>query len=417
MATLTFRDLSFEDHSKQFITVRLLRNFTFTIPKAELAKLGEYTIQRERITFPALSEREASNKFNRLIAAHIRGLRNVANNRPSVYIHQGSGIPLFGSRTFGIVDKGSSLLEVKPLTSCNISCTFCSVDEGIASRKTFYYVIEEEYLVGELAKLMAYKGNPDTHVYLNPHGEPTMYARLIELVRDMRSIDSINRISVITSGSLLTEQYLDQLAAAGLTHLNISLNAYDAEEAKALAGTHAYNVERVRRMIAYSAAKHKGMQIILTPVWLDGQNDAQIEKVIAYGKSLNLPARIQKFCINKHGRNPAEEIPWEQFFAKLKALEQKHGVKLQEEVYALPETKELPKPFQKGNIVKARIVCKGRNPRERYAVAGSKAGAVPEFGISGDRLICVQGCTAENGETVKIRITKDAHNVYYGEEM
>lgn len=417
MAMLTFRDLSFEDHGKSSITVRLLHNFTFTIPKAALEKLGAYTIQRDGIIFPKLSEKEASNKFNRIISVHVGNLRNVANNKPSVYLHKASGIPLFGSRTFGIVDKGSSLLEVKPLTSCNISCTFCSVDEGIASRKVFYYVIEEEYLAEELAKLMAYKGNPDTHVYLNPHGEPTMYARLVELVQDMRSIKGINRISVITSGSLLTEQYIDQLAAAGLTHLNISLNAYDAEEAKVLAGTHAYNVERVRKMIEYSAAKHKGMQIILTPVWMGGQNDEQIEKVITYGKRLGVAVRIQKFCINKHGRNPAEEIPWEEFFAKLAKLEEKYGVKLQEEVYALPETKELPKPFQKGNLVKARIVCKGRTPRERYAVAGSKAGAVPEFGISGDRLICVQGCTAEDGETVKVRITKDAHNVFYGEEV
>ena len=127
MATLTFRDLNFEDHGKPHITVRLLRNFTFTIPKAQLEQIGEYTIEREKINFPKLSEKTAGNKFNRLIAEHIPQLKNIANNKPSVYVHQASGIPLFGSRTFGIVDKGSNLLEVKPLTSCNISCTFCSV--------------------------------------------------------------------------------------------------------------------------------------------------------------------------------------------------------------------------------------------------------------------------------------------------
>lgn len=233
----------------------------------------------------------------------------------------------------------------------------------------------------------------------------------------MRKIKGIHRVSIITSGSLLTEQFIDELAAAGLTHLNLSLNAYDAEEAKQLAGTPAYNAERIRKLAEYAVAKHRGkLQLIIAPVWVDGQNDAQIEKLIEYGKRLDVSVRIQKFCINKHGRNPADEISWEEFFAKLAALEQKHGVKLQEETYKLERTKEFPKPFEKGDMVKARIVCKGRNPRERYAVAGSKKGAVQEFGISGDRLICVQQCTRNDGEIVKIRITKDAHNVFYGEE-
>ena len=417
MAELQFRDLSFEEE-KDNVRVRLLQSFFFTIPKKELQKIGVHTVQRSSLSFPALSEKEASNKFKRVLAAHITQLKNIANSKPSVYIHQGSCVPLFGSRTFGIVDKGSSLLEVKPLTSCNISCTFCSVDEGIASRKVFYYVLEEEFLLQELRKLMEFKGQPDTHIYLNPHGEPTMYARLIELIRDMREIKGINRISLITNGSLLTEQYIDQLAEAGLTHLNLSLNAYDSAEAKMLAGTLAYNSDRIRKMAEYTTKKWKGtLNLIIAPVWVDGQNDAQIEKLIVYGKELGVPVRIQKFCINKHGRNPAEEVSWEAFFAKLAVLEKKYDIRLQEETYKLDTTKELPKPFEKGEMVKARIVFKGRTPRERYAIAGNKKGAVREFGISGDRLICVQGCTAEDGETVKIRITKDAHNVFYGEQI
>ncbi len=42
MAELKFRDLSFEDHGKDTILVRLLHNFSFTIPKADLEKIGEY---------------------------------------------------------------------------------------------------------------------------------------------------------------------------------------------------------------------------------------------------------------------------------------------------------------------------------------------------------------------------------------
>jgi uncharacterized Fe-S cluster-containing radical SAM superfamily enzyme len=154
----------------------------------------------------------------------------------------------------------------------------------------------------------------------------------------------------------------------------------------------------------------------LTPVWIDDNNDAEIEKIVEYGKRIRAHVQIQKFCINKHGRNPADEISWDEFFGKLSALEKKHGISLREGTYRLAETKELPKPFRKGEIVKGRIALKGRNPRERYAVAGGRAGAVPALGISGDRLVCVRNCTADEGKTLSIRITKDAHNVFYGEE-
>ena len=74
------------------------------------------------------------------------GLKNKLNGNNTLYIHKNSGIPLIGSLSFGIIDRGSNMLEIKPLTSCNADCIFCSVDEGPSSKKIRDIVVEKDYL-------------------------------------------------------------------------------------------------------------------------------------------------------------------------------------------------------------------------------------------------------------------------------
>ena len=47
-----------------------------------------------------------------------------------VRITADSDIPLVGSLYFGIIDRGTSLLQVRPSCGCNLNCPFCSVDAG-----------------------------------------------------------------------------------------------------------------------------------------------------------------------------------------------------------------------------------------------------------------------------------------------
>ncbi|HDD34251.1 MAG TPA: radical SAM protein, partial [Thermofilaceae archaeon] len=47
----------------------------------------------------------------------------------------GPPIPLIGHLAFGIVDRGTNLLQIRPTSSCPLSCVFCSVDAGPASKR------------------------------------------------------------------------------------------------------------------------------------------------------------------------------------------------------------------------------------------------------------------------------------------
>jgi uncharacterized protein len=401
MATLTFETLRFSKREK-VLRVVFLKNFVFTIPLADVLKIGNFAVDKGDIIFDNVSEKRARNKFMMLIERGFGHLEGILTRKPTTYIHQNSGIPLIGSRYVGIMDRGTNFIEIKPITGCTMGCTFCSVDEGIGSKKAHDFVVERDYLVSETAKLLAFKDCDNIHVYINVHGEPLLYADIVGLVEDLAALEWVNDITIITTTVLLTERLVDDLALAGLTEFNVSISAMDVEQGKILMGTKAYNIEHVKKIVRYAAGKVKTS---IAPVWMDGINDDEMEKIIAFAQEIDVPVRIQKFCHNKFGRNPIEEISWEDFYEKIAALEKKTGATLKEDEssYKLTETKELERPFKKGQTIEAQIVSVGRYTHERLCVAG-------------DRLITVPKCRKDKGK-MKVKILRTTHNVFVGESV
>jgi len=397
MARLSFGKLTFHDMEDR-VRISLMQHYYFDVPRDELEKIGRFRLDRDSIEFEGVSEQTAENKFNFLLTRYMPRLKTRFNDRDAVYVHRGSGIPLMGTLYFGIVDKGTDIIEVKPNTGCNASCIFCSVGEGPAEKSSLRddYIVECDYLVEELRKLVEYKGEK-VHIYINPHGEPLLYPDIVELVRGIRAISLVDRIHIITNGMLLTKELVDRLVDAGLSCFNISLHAMESELAKRLAGTSAYDIGRLKEMAAYIKGK---ADLYITPVMLKGVNDAEMEKIIGFCKSIGCDkVGIQNFLENRRGRNPAKEMPWEEFNAMLRAWEGKHGVKLILDA-KLRETKQYEKPFKRDDVVKADVVCNGRSRNEKIAVAKGRCIMVPR---------------CEKGGRITVRITKSLHNIFAGE--
>lgn len=401
-ATLTFETLKFYDEG-EFIKILFLRNYLLKIPRESLNKIGKVSLdqrQQNSITFQGIDQQRAQKRFMFLLTNAFNNLQNIFTKKPAIYIHKNSGIPLLGTRFFGIHDRGTTLLEVKPITGCNAGCTFCSVDEGMGSKKFHDFVVEREYLIEETKKLLQFKKKEGMHIYINVHGEPLLYYDIVNLVKDLKAILYIKDITIISNGMLLTEQLIQDLDAAGLTTLNISVSAIDNLLAKQLMGTEAYNINKIKSILKY-ASTHAKFKTIITPVYVNGQNEQEMEKLIMLSKEIGCDIKIQKFCYNKAGRNPVKELPWESFYPWLETLEKKHGIKLKEEVYTLETTKEYPCPFKKGEVITAEIKCLGRYPQERVAVAK-------------ERCIVIPSCLKDSGN-VTVRITGIQHNIITGE--
>ncbi|MBD3163568.1 radical SAM protein [Candidatus Woesearchaeota archaeon] len=394
MAELQFKDLCFRKKEEE-IEVAFLRIFFFTLKKSSLKKIGDYEIGRNKIIFRKISLQKAENKFNSLLRKGFNNLKNKLTGNAALYIHKNSGIPLIGSLSFGIIDKGTDMLELKPITGCNLDCIFCSVDEGCSTKKTLDIVIEKSYLVRETKKLLEYKKQP-VHIYINPHGEPLLYSDIVELIADLNKIKYVKSISIITNAALLTENLAEQLISAGLTGINVSINSLNPKKSKELAGSSTYDINRVISVLGRTKDRIK---ITIAPVLIDGINNKDIEELVRYAKKNNFEILIQNFLLNKRGRKPAKQLDFKKFYDYLEKLGKKYGISLIKKS-GIKKTGQLEKPFRKNDIIRAEIISKGRY-KDEY------------LGRSKNRIITVKSSYPLTN-TERIRITGDRYNIFYG---
>ena len=400
MAELSFKTLSFKKEDNK-TRINFLEIFYFYLDNNLLNKIGKFKAKGNSIIFQGISEKRAERRFNSLLAKGFRDLKNTVSGKRTIYIHKNSGIPLIGSNSFGLIDRNTSIIDIRPITSCNLNCIFCSIDAGLSSKNQADFVVEREYLIEEFKKLVDFK-ECDVEVHLGTQGEPLLYAEIVELIKDLSSIKKVKTISMDTNGTLLTEELVDKLAEAGLTRINLSLNAMDKNLARKLAGCN-YDIEKIKKIASYAAKK---IELAIAPVLVPGFNDDEIKKLIEFAKKLKSNRRgyfigIQNFLNYRFGRNPCKQMSWDKFYLMMKDLEKKTNTKLilGPEDFNIQKTKKLPKPFKKGQIIKAEILCPGRLKNEMLAVASN-------------RVISIPNCFKKG--IVKIRITRTKHNIFMG---
>ena len=394
MAKLSFQDLSFDDKGDK-IRVNFLRIFYFYISPENLKKIDDFSVEKDGITFKNISQEKAERKFYLLLEKGFKVLKNSLNEKPTIYVHKNSGIPLIGNVAFGLIDRDTNVIEVKPITGCNLKCVYCSVDED---KRPVDFVIEKDYLVEEFKKLVEFKKVDNIEAHIASQGEPLFYAPLAELIKDLSQIKEVKIISIDTNGVLLTKNKVDELVSAGLTRFNFSINSLDEKIAKKIAGA-CYNVGKIKEICRYIAKK---ANLIITPVLVPTINEEEMPKIIEFAKEIWADIGIQNFLPYSLGRNPVKPIPFDKFYEKLKEWEDKYKVKLIKSVedFNIVKTKPLPKPFRKGQIIEAEIVCSGRLPYEKIAVAEQ-------------RTISIPNCLKEKGR-VRLKITRSKHNIFVG---
>lgn len=424
MGIITFETLTFhtpnkisQDHlnssqptandSVDYITVDLLRSYSLQIPKEELEAIAPFEMRNpHQIEFKGINQQKAKIKFFFVLNKYLSGLKTKLTGNSATYIHRHSGIPLIGNVAFGLVYRNSSLIEIKTNNGCNLNCVYCSIAEGLSSKK-HDFVIEKDYLLEELQKLLAFVDEP-VEIHIGVQGEPFLYGDMENLIEDLQGMELVHTISLDTNGTLLSKAMVDRLAGCSNSsrcsklQLNFSLDALDEERAKSIAGVKNYNVQQIKKIISYASQK---LKVLIAPVLTSGLNEQEIEKIILFAKSLPDPTRlgIQNFLNYKTGRNPAKEISWEEFYALLEKLERKHDFKLRlsKEDFNIREMKELPKPFKTGDIVSAVIKCPDRFPNSVIAAAKG-------------RTISVSECSFVKDKKIKVKILRDKHNIFVG---
>jgi cyclic pyranopterin phosphate synthase len=102
-------------------------------------------------------------------------------------------------------------------------------------------------------------------------GEPTVRRGVVDLVREIRSVPGIGRVTMTTNGLRLVE-LARPLAAAGLDQVNVSIDSLDGERFRQI--TRRGGLDDVWRGIA--AAEAAGLRLKLNCVVTRGFNDDEV---------------------------------------------------------------------------------------------------------------------------------------------
>lgn len=303
-------------------------------------------------------------------------LKHHCTHRPLVYVTRESEIPLIGHTAFGLIDRGTNLIQVRPITGCNLNCIFCSVDEGHTQTRQTDYIVDTDYLVEEFTKLAELKGN-DVEAHIDGQGEPFLYPYMVELLEKLRKVPQVKVISAQSNGMMLDEEKIKAMAGL-LDRINLSLSSMDDRTGQILAGTKKYDTNHVKNVVRWCL--ENGIDVLLAPVLVPGFNDDEITKIIEFGQGIGVGRKypgfgIQNYVKYQFGKKvKCKPIRFDQFFERIAELEQKYNLKLKltPQDFGIHKARSLPKVFRKGDMVRLEIVAPGRVFGEMLAVANGR---------------------------------------------
>ncbi len=323
-----------------------------------------------------------------------------------IKITRESQIPLLGLIHIGVLDRGSSLLQVRASTACNMKCTFCSTAANSYDMHPYNYEVELNYLLEWIKEVMRLKDNQVNQINIDSVGEPTAYSNILELLKEVRKIPEIKIITMQSNGTLLTKDKIKALEEAGLNRINLSVHSLISDQSKELFGKENYNLEKIKETC--KLINNSKIELNLTPVYLLGINDAQIDLLIEFAKELNCRISIQKYEIYKYSRKDkrVKEQNWFKFYRRLGELEKKHNYKLKlgPTDFKIERSKRVPLVFQRGDITTAEIIMPGWMKNEMIAKSNNRA-------------ITIVDCNYKIGDKIKVKILETRDSIYIAKKI
>lgn len=162
-------------------------------------------------------------------------------------------------------------LRVSVTDKCNLRCRYCMPEEGVPHREHKDMMTVDETFMA--IKAAAELGISKIRI---TGGEPLVKRGIINLCREVAEIPGINEVCMTTNGILLP-QMAEDLRAAGVDRLNISLDTLDPEKFHYI--TRVGNLQDV--LDGMKAAEEVGFENTkINCVLMGGFNDDEIEDFV-----------------------------------------------------------------------------------------------------------------------------------------
>ncbi|MBB6482036.1 GTP 3',8-cyclase MoaA [Spirochaeta isovalerica] len=194
-------------------------------------------------------------------------------------------------------------LRISLTDRCNFRCRYCMPEEGVDMLSHRDILTFEEILA--IVSVAVKRGISKVRL---TGGEPLVRKGVAGLIRDLKSIDGINSISMTTNGFLLGEM-AEELKERGLDRVNISLDTVNRE--KFLNITRRDGLDKV--ISGIDAAVKAGLNPVkLNSVIMRGTNDDEILNLVRFAQEKKVILRfIEQMPFGSYSREDfvsAEEI-------------------------------------------------------------------------------------------------------------
>ena len=173
-------------------------------------------------------------------------------------------------------------IRISVTDQCNLRCVYC-MPEVCTSRSAKQLLTDEQIL--SLCSCLAQLGIRKVKI---TGGEPLLRPQLPELIKGIRQIPGIHSVTLTTNGILL-EKYLPQLAEAGLTGVNISMDSMDPRRYRQISGRDSLSsvMDSLNAALAYPQLVTK---LNCVPVF--GKNQQDLVELALLAKNQKLHVRF-----------------------------------------------------------------------------------------------------------------------------
>ncbi|MCR4842527.1 MAG: GTP 3',8-cyclase MoaA [Eubacterium sp.] len=165
-------------------------------------------------------------------------------------------------------------LRISVTDRCNLRCRYCMPEDGVELLPHEMILNFDE--IERVCRIMAHMGINKIKL---TGGEPLVRRGLSDLVRNLKSIDGIDSVTLTTNGLLLST-YMESLVDSGIDSVNISLDTLDPFVFRRIAGVD--GIEDVKRGI-HEALKYPGIDVKINcvPMEMSGQNPWEVAGLAA----------------------------------------------------------------------------------------------------------------------------------------
>lgn len=173
-------------------------------------------------------------------------------------------------------------LRISVIDRCNLRCVYCMPEEGIETISHEEILTYDEILrICEIVSELGIKKIKITG------GEPLVRKDIVDLIRDIKSIDKIEQVTLTTNGILLYDM-LDDLYDAGIDAINISLDTLNKENFKKI--TRRDGLEKV--LMSIDKAYDLGIRVKINCLAIRDFNIKEIVDIASFAKDREIDVRF-----------------------------------------------------------------------------------------------------------------------------